>query len=326
MTSDVTSDPAFMLDFRCGINNVPTIDLTREEVVLHYLLLKGNIADDPKDDLEVPTTAPGHSNHQQTVHDESFLSVAPPHTDSGVAPATSSASALRIIPTALPATDKQEFSPQSIGRLKALMPKENRTQALIKVGAEEASTHFDAHTSQDETSYDGDVSDADEEDFEVVPDEVDDTQIEGSKPVEADTVRDKEVPKATNKEDGGQTLKSMDKKPVQKHSNRASSGTQDGPVCYDRDILTDGCKDKYPKDHISIHCVQRAGRVLLMNCFGMLKEEQKMSNIFFHMDITLVDPDTPESGAALRDLSWFIKIYQGLFPRIRAIQDLPYPS
>ena len=124
---DVTSDPALMLDFRCGIENIPTIDLTREEAVPHYLPLKGNIAENPEDDLDVPTTALGHSSCQQTVCDESFSSVAPPHTDSGVAPATSSASALRIIPMALLATDKQEFSPQSIGRLKALMLKENRT-------------------------------------------------------------------------------------------------------------------------------------------------------------------------------------------------------
>ena len=212
-----------MLNFRCGIENVPTIDLTREEAVLHYSSLKSNIAENPEDDLEVPTTALCHLSHQQTVCDESFSSVAPSHTGSGATPATSSASALRIIPTALLATDKQEFSPQSMDRLKALMLKENRTQTLIKVGTEEASTCFDAHTSQDEASYDGDVSDADEEDIKVVPDEVDDTQIEGSKPAEADTVTDKEVPKATNKEDGGQTSKSTDKKPVQKHSNRASS-------------------------------------------------------------------------------------------------------
>ena len=205
-----------MLDFRCGIENVPTINLTGEEAVLCYPPLKGNIADDPEGDLEVPTTAPGHLNHQQTVHDESFSSVAPPYTNSSVAPATSSASALRIITTASLATDKQEFSPQSIGRLKALMSNESRTQTLIKVGAEEASTHFDAHTSQDKASYNSDVSDADEEDIKVVPDEVDDTQIEGLKPVEANTVTDKEVPKATNKEDGSQTLKSTDKKPVQK--------------------------------------------------------------------------------------------------------------
>ena len=68
-----------------------------------------------------------------------------------------------------------------------------------------------------------------------------------------------------------------------------------------------------------------------MNCFGMLKEEQKMSNIFSHTDITLVDgltlqggewlsvpwyPDMPETGAALQDLSWFIEIHHGLFPRV----------
>ena len=173
----------------------------------------------------MPTTALGHLSHQQTVRDESFSSVAPPNTGSGVAPATSSASAFRIIPTASLAIEKEKLSPQSIGRLKALMSKENRTQTLIKVGAEEASTHFSAHTSQDEASYNGDVSDADEEDIEVVPDKVDDTQIEGSKPAEADTVTDKEVPKATNKEDGSQTLKSMDKKPVHKCSNRASTGS-----------------------------------------------------------------------------------------------------
>ena len=50
-----------------------------------------------------------------------------------------------------------------------------------------------------------------------------------------------------------------------------------------------------------------------MNSFSILKECTKMSNIFFHMDVTLVDgstlqggdwpsipwyPDTPVSGAA----------------------------
>ena len=192
------------------------------------------------------------------------------------------------------------------------MSRDNRTQTLIKVGAEKASTHFNAHVSQDEASYNGDISDA-KEDIKVIPNEVDDTQIKGSKPVEADIIADKEVPEATNKKDGSQTSKSMDRKPAQQHSNRASSGTQDGPVCYNRDILADGHKDKYPKENISIHCIQRASRVLLMSCFCMLKEEQKMSNIFFHTDITLVDgsalqggewpsipwyPDTPETGAA----------------------------
>ena len=120
------------------------------------------------------------------------------------------------------------------------MSKENRTQTLIKVGAEEASTCFCAHASQDEASYDGDISDAEEDDIEVVPDKVDDTQIKGSKPFEAIPVADKEVPKATNKEDGGQTLKSVNKDPARQHSKKTSSGTQDGPVCYDQDVLTDG--------------------------------------------------------------------------------------
>ena len=58
---------------------------------------------------------------------------------------------------------------------------------------EEASTHFDAHASHDEISYDGDVSNAEEDGIEVVPDEVDDTQVERSKPVGAISAADKEV-------------------------------------------------------------------------------------------------------------------------------------
>ena len=92
-------------------------------------------------------------------------------------------------------------------------------------------------------------------------------------------------------------------------------------MCYDQSILTTEHKDKYPKDHISVHCVQWVGHVLLMSCFNMLPEKQKMSNIFFHMDVTLTDgltlqggkwpgmpwyPDMPETGAALQALSWFI--------------------
>ena len=66
-----------------------------------------------------------------------------------------------------------------------------------------------------------------------------------------------------------------------------------------------------------------------------------MSDIYLYTDITLVDgttlqggewpsvpwyPDTPETGAALQDLSWFIKIHQGLFPRVCATQEFLYPS
>ena len=55
---DVTSNPGLILDFSCGIEGIPTIDLTKDEAVLRYLPLKGNITGDPVDDLEVATTAP----------------------------------------------------------------------------------------------------------------------------------------------------------------------------------------------------------------------------------------------------------------------------
>ena len=120
------------------------------------------------------------------------------------------------------------------------MSKENRTHTLITVGAEEAGTHFDAPTSQNEESYDGDVSRVDEEDAEVVPDKEDDTQIETSKSAEDNMLQDKEGQEETNKEDGNQTAKPGDKKQVQEHGNWASSGSQDGPVSHNKDILTAG--------------------------------------------------------------------------------------
>ena len=124
---DVTSNPVLMLDFKSGIEGIPTIDLTTKEVVPHYPLLKGNIAEDPEDDLDVPTTALAHLSHQHTVCDESFSSVAPMHADSGGAQAMPSTLVLRNIPTNSLVMDKQEFSPGSINRLKALMSMENRT-------------------------------------------------------------------------------------------------------------------------------------------------------------------------------------------------------
>ena len=80
---DVTSNPALILNFKSRIKGVPTIDLTGEEAVLHYPPLKGNIAQDPKDDLDVPSTALGHSSHQHSVRDASFSSVAPSCTGPG---------------------------------------------------------------------------------------------------------------------------------------------------------------------------------------------------------------------------------------------------
>ena len=73
---DVTSNPALILDFSCGIKSVPTINLTKDEPVVCYLPPKGNIADNPEDDLEVPTTTPGPLNHHRTVCDKPFWSAA----------------------------------------------------------------------------------------------------------------------------------------------------------------------------------------------------------------------------------------------------------
>ena len=221
---DVTSDPALMLDFKSKIEGIPSIDLTGEGAVLHYPPLKGNIAQDPEDDLDALTTALGQSSHQHAVHDEPFSSVTLSHTGSGGALAMSSTSILRNIPTASLIIDKQGFSPKSIDRLKTLVLKENRTQTLIKVGTEEATTCFDAPTSQDEGSYDGNISKVDEEDIEAVLDKVDDAQIEGSKPAGANTLTDNEGQEVTNKEADSQTSKPTGKKPVQKRSNQASSG------------------------------------------------------------------------------------------------------
>ena len=106
---DVTANLTLMLDFSCGIKGVPTINLTKDQVEVHYLPLKGNIADDPEDNIEMPTTAPRPSNHHQTVCGESFQNAAPPHMDSDTVQRTSSASALWNIPTTLLASDKQQF-------------------------------------------------------------------------------------------------------------------------------------------------------------------------------------------------------------------------
>ena len=87
--------------------------------------------------------------------------------------------------------------------------------------------------------------------------------------------------------------------------------------------------------------MQWADKVLLMCSFDMLKESQKMSDIYFHTDVTLADgstlqggewpgipwyPDTLETGAATQDLSWLIEICHALFPRVHAIQDFPFQA
>ena len=211
---DTTLNPALMLNFKSEIEGVITIDLTGEEDVLNYPPLRGNITQDPKDNLDASTVAHGHSTHRCAVWDESFLSVAPSHMGSAEAPAVLLTSVLQNIPTALLVIDQKSFSPKSIDRMKALMLKENRTQTLIKVETKEAATCFDVPTSQDEKSYDGDVSEVDEEDAEVIPDEEDDTQVETSKPTRDNALQDNEGQEEINKKDDNQTAKSGDKKPV----------------------------------------------------------------------------------------------------------------
>ena len=173
-----------------------------------------------------------------------------------------------------------------------------------KVGAEEASTPFDAPASQDEASYDGDVSDAREDDIEVIPDMLGNTPVKSSGPAKAISAVNREVQKITDKSDGGQTSKCVGKNQAHQHSDKALSGTQGRTVSYDQNFLTKGHKDKYPKEHIAVHCVQWASQVLLMSCFDMLPEGQKMLPIFFHTDVTLTDGSTL-LGGELPGVSWY---------------------
>ena len=169
---------ALILNFKSEVGDVLTIDLIGDEAIIHNPPLGGNIADDPEDNLKASTVAPGHSTYRHVVCDESFLSVEHSHMGSTGTPAVPSTSGLQGILTSSLIIDTKTFSPKSMDRVKALMSKENRAHTLITAGAEEAATCFDVPTSQDEESYDGDVSRVDEEDAEVVPDEEDDTQIE----------------------------------------------------------------------------------------------------------------------------------------------------
>ena len=131
---DVTSNPTLMLNFDCGVESVPTIDLTKDEIKVCYPPRMGNIAKDLEDDMEISTAVPNPSTHQPATH---YVSSKMP----------------------APLADQQLFSPQTIGRLEALMSKENRTLTLMKVGTEE----FNTQASQDEASYDGNVLSAEDD-------------------------------------------------------------------------------------------------------------------------------------------------------------------
>ena len=60
---NTASNPVLMFNFKSEIRDVPTIDLTGEEAIIHYPPLRGNITQDPEDNLDASTAAPGHSIH-----------------------------------------------------------------------------------------------------------------------------------------------------------------------------------------------------------------------------------------------------------------------
>ena len=102
-----------------------------------------------------------------------------------------------------------------IDRVKALTSKKNKAWTLLRIGVEKATAHFNATTSQDEGSYDSDISEGDE-DAEVIPNEPREAEKEHSKPAakeQVDVVNQVEA----NKKYDDQTAKSTDKKLVQKH-------------------------------------------------------------------------------------------------------------
>ena len=75
---DITSNPTVMLDFNCGVKGIPIIDLTKDEVKVHYPPHKSNIAEVPEDYMEMPTAVPDPSTHQPTAHAGPSKTPAPP--------------------------------------------------------------------------------------------------------------------------------------------------------------------------------------------------------------------------------------------------------
>ena len=222
---------------------------------VHYPPLPGNIAiaEDLEEDIEVLAPAPGPSTHQPVIHDVS--SKAP------ISPA-----------------DEEQFSPQPLGRLEALMLKENRTLTLLKVKIKEVSTHFDVPPKTRPAT----MVMYRMQGKKVIPDEVGDALVESSGPVKA---VDREVQKLPTKRVvvKPQSLQARTwlinkwKRLYLEHRMDLSAMIK---ISLPRDART-----SIRKDHIFVHCVQWSGQVLLMSCFGMLPEGQKMLNIFFHTDI-----------------------------------------
>ena len=74
---DITLNPTLMLNFDCGVEGVPTIDLTKDEIEVHYPPHRGNIAEDLEDDMEMPTTVLNPWTHQPASHAGSSKTPAP---------------------------------------------------------------------------------------------------------------------------------------------------------------------------------------------------------------------------------------------------------
>ena len=77
--TDTTADPALMLNFKCGIPGVTTINFTGDVAIVKEPPFRGNIARDFDDDMET-STAP--FNNPNFSHNGSISSVAPSHTSS----------------------------------------------------------------------------------------------------------------------------------------------------------------------------------------------------------------------------------------------------
>ena len=92
--------------------------------------------------------------------------------------------------------------------------KKNKAQILLQTGVEEAADCFDATTSQGEGSYDGGISEGDE-DAEVIPDEPGEAEKEHSKLAAKEQLDIANQVKANKKHDD-QTTESIDKKPAQR--------------------------------------------------------------------------------------------------------------
>ena len=116
----------------------------------------------------------------------------------------------------------------------------------------------------------------------MLSDEAEEEAVEmAPKPAEQDAPQDGE---AGEEDSANQTKESDDKTQGNECANRSSSGPRDGPVSYDKDVLAEGQRNKYPYNKKSVQVIQQAGKAFLLDAFDLLKETQKKSDIHFHLD------------------------------------------